>query len=467
MNRWSGAGPVIARAGVVAVLVLGLLLEIVVTAGAPPSLLVGVVKLLATAGVCAAAAYVVIGRSAVSDGDDASPRRAFDTATTGRRPAAAAAAGASGSGARESGAVVAAATARDRSDGRHSGAAGSGEPDPGTAAAVPHRPGTRDPHRAAIGLGAAATLAIGSMLVAQATDVTAGWRAPPAPVACLALLIVTAAAVRHLTSAWAAILAAAAALVPTVAFRTAYTGTVTLVMTAGWIAAVVIGAWLRATDARRRRLRDSIRRAERTALARDLHDVAAHHLTALIIQAQVAQVAPGETRTALAEIERAGVEALDSLRRVARLLRDPNAEPETPGTVADLVAAFAARDPAAPDRPAIEARLDLPNGPQPRDWPPGVALALYRITQEALTNVARHAHDARHVTVTLAHDRRSIRLTITDDGQKGTGTEDRPAGGHGIEGMRERAAALGGTLTAAPDGGWAVRLTLPAPRRRR
>ncbi|WP_157239058.1 sensor histidine kinase [Catenuloplanes japonicus] len=393
--------------------------------------------------------------------------------------------------------------------------------------------------------GIAVAVAVGLVLAMEFVDAGEA----PAPIACLAMLIVVGTAVRRLRLG-GAVLAWAGGALPALMAQTSYTSTVALVMLVGWAVAVGAGAWARVGDARRRDLRESVRRSERVALARDLHDVAAHHLTALIIQAQAGQVGPGDSRAVLGEIEAAGVEALNSLRRLARLLRDEEETEAGPGTVAELVAAFgrrglleadlagetgtgvgysgdrsegsgassAAADPMsgaatptaagppgaggmAPGVTALDAvvprvavpgvtasegigaLLELPDGPQPEDWPPEVATGLYRIAQEALTNVVRHAPDARHVTVTLTHDTRAICLTVTDDGG-GTGRAARadrqdsaPASGkgagrsvdglragRGVDGMRERAAGLGGTLTAGPTAhGWTVRAVIPAP----
>lgn len=291
----------------------------------------------------------------------------------------------------------------------------------------------------------------------------------PAPIACLALLVVVASAVRFLPGAAGAVAVAAGSGVVAVGTVERYATylaqdipnarTATLIMVVGWAIAVTIGLWCRLGDARRRAMVGGVRRTERLALARDLHDVAAHHLTGLIIQAQVARLVtdadPPATRAALAEIETAGAQALASLRQVVRLLRDDEpAIAPVPDSLAELVDRFGGT--------GIRARLDLPDGPVPADWPPETAIGVYRIVQEALTNVAQHAHDARTVTVTLAHDPRTVRLRIADDGRPGRAT--RPDG-HGLVGMRERAAALGGELSAGPGApaGWTVEAAIPVP----
>jgi signal transduction histidine kinase len=317
--------------------------------------------------------------------------------------------------------------------------------------------------------GRAAAVAIVLCAVAELIDWRTGRQGQPAPIAGLALLVVVASAVRRLPAPAGAVAVAAgsgAVAAGTVERYATYLAqdvpnalTATKVMVAGWVVAVAVGLWRRLGDARRRAMVDRVRRTERLALARDLHDVAAHHLTGLIIQAQVAQLAtdadPPTVRATLTEIETAGARALASLRQVVRLLRDdePQVAP-VPDALAELLERFAGT--------GIRADLHLPDGPVPADWPTETTVGIYRIVQEALTNVAQHARDARRVTVTLAHDGRTIRLRVADDGRPGHAGR---SAGHGLVGMRERAAALGGELSAGPGtpAGWTVEATIPAP----
>ncbi|MFE9657318.1 sensor histidine kinase [Micromonospora sp. NPDC006431] len=315
----------------------------------------------------------------------------------------------------------------------------------------------------------AAAAAIVLCAAAELIDWQTDQQGQPAPIACLALLVVVASAVRFLPGAAGAVAVAAGSLVVAAGTIERYATylaqdipnarTATQIMVTGWVVAVTVGLWRRLGDARRRAMVDGVRRTERLVLARDLHDVAAHHLTGLIIQAQVAQLAtdadPSTIRATLTEIETAGAQALASLRQVVRLLRDDEpAVASVPDSLAELMDRF--------DDTGTRARLDLPDGPMPTDWPPETTIGIYRIVQEALTNVAQHARDARTVTVTLAHDARTIRLRIADDGQSGHTT--RPDG-HGLVGMRERAAALAGELSAGPGTptGWTVEATIPTP----
>ena len=234
----------------------------------------------------------------------------------------------------------------------------------------------------------------------------------------------------------------------------------------GLCAALGTGLWLRSLDGRREAAVEAVRRDERLALARELHDAAAHHITGVVIQAQAARIAARRHAPALednlAAIESAGSDALASMRQVIGLLRDADdAGGLTPGPerLSDLVERFAGRGPAV--------RLRLPDGPADPAWPPEVTTTVCRVVQEALTNVTRHASAAREVTVALAHDRRNITVEITDDAPPAGAHRFPHSGGYGLVGMRERVEALGGTLSAGPGAGtgWSVLATLPAPGR--
>ncbi|WP_051760868.1 sensor histidine kinase [Herbidospora cretacea] len=189
---------------------------------------------------------------------------------------------------------------------------------------------------------------------------------------------------------------------------------------------------------------------ERTRIARELHDVVAHHMSVIAIQADAGphRVAdpPPELTEAFATIRATALEGLGELRRLLGVLRaDPGVAPQP--SLADL------------DRLASDATLettgDLGNVPR------GVGLNAYRIVQEALTNTMRHAPGAA-VTVRVVRDDHELRIGVTNtrphDPPKAS-----PGAGHGILGMRERAAMLGGTLTTGPtaDGGYAVSAVLP------
>jgi signal transduction histidine kinase len=198
--------------------------------------------------------------------------------------------------------------------------------------------------------------------------------------------------------------------------------------------------------------------AERLRIARELHDQVAHSIGVIAIQAgvgaRVIETQPGEARAALATIEATSRETLAGLRRTLGALRRPDGAAAsldpTPG-LADLDRLVEAAADAG-----VRVTLAVDGGPAP--VPAEVGLAAYRIVQEALTNVVRHARVPQcRVTVRQAPD--EVRVEVVDDGRGG------PLGGdgHGIVGMRERATLLGGRFTAGPrpEGGFRVAAELP------
>ncbi|MFF7213303.1 sensor histidine kinase [Streptomyces sp. NPDC008238] len=195
---------------------------------------------------------------------------------------------------------------------------------------------------------------------------------------------------------------------------------------------------------------------ERTRLAREMHDTVAHHISLIAVQSGALEVtAEGdEARAAAGTVRQLSRDALDELRHMVGLLRMPvGGEDAGPG-LAELPTLLAAAGP--------EVRGDLP-APGRTGCPPPVQHAAYRTVQEALTNVRKHAPGARtEVTVRLAADALhvAVRNAPCGDGAPGPAL---PSGGHGLTGLRERAAQLGGTLDAGPepDGGFLVRATLP------
>ncbi|HEX7164571.1 MAG TPA: histidine kinase [Trebonia sp.] len=229
-----------------------------------------------------------------------------------------------------------------------------------------------------------------------------------------------------------------------------------------WGGALAIGA--RLLDIRRQLALGNARRDERLELARELHDVVAHHVAGIVVQAQAARIAaakrPETLDATLAGIESAGNDALAAMRRVVSLLReDGDAAGRSPGPeqLTDLVGRFARHGPTV--------RLSLPGGDLPA-WPPEVAATVHRIVQEALTNVILHAPDAATVSVSVGDGPSGLAVEVVDDApyRAVDGSRwDLPSGGHGLTGMRERAEALGGTLHAGPgpDGSWVVAATLP------
>lgn len=200
---------------------------------------------------------------------------------------------------------------------------------------------------------------------------------------------------------------------------------------------------------------------ERLRIARELHDVMAHTIVGVSVQASVAadviDDAPEAAKEALRAIRQQSTEAMAELRAVVGVLREgEGTAPRTPAPGLDGLDGLVELTHGA----GVEVDLAI-DGPA-RPLPKAIDMTAYRIIQESLTNVIRHAGVAA-ARVHVRYDPGALVLEIADDGTgaatNGTG------GGHGLAGMRERAAAVGGELTAgrAPQGGFRVRATLPTP----
>jgi signal transduction histidine kinase len=206
-------------------------------------------------------------------------------------------------------------------------------------------------------------------------------------------------------------------------------------------------------EAARRRVSD-----ERLRIAQDLHDVLAHNISLINVQAGVAlhlgAELPEPARAAFTAIKAASKEALGELRSVLDMLRDPGHDlPRAPVPGLGDVEGLVARVNAA----GLSVQREVTG--LPVDLPASVDVAAYRIVQEALTNVARHAGPAR-ARVRIEYGADDVIVEILDDG---AGARTRAVEGNGIAGMRERAAAVGGCLQtgARPGGGFRVRAELP------
>jgi signal transduction histidine kinase len=219
----------------------------------------------------------------------------------------------------------------------------------------------------------------------------------------------------------------------------------------------------RAAAAARIEEEEARRRAseERLRMARELHDSLGHYLSLISVQSGVAlslnQELPEQARTSLATVKQASKEALSELRSVLDILRQdgeraPRSPTATLARLSDLVAQATA--------PGLEVRAETEGSVRP--LPFGVDLAAYRIVQEALTNVARHAGPAT-ATVRVIYGEDDVTVQVDDDGGGRTGDPQPPASGNGIAGMRERVAALGGELDVGPrpGGGFRVRARFP------
>lgn len=352
-------------------------------------------------------------------------------------------------------------------------------------AGVLHGGGSSQPLALALGLTAALsltarrrapgwTLAVSGALVLVLFHVDAGLAeiAVLAPAVALYSLALTRSRVQQL-------LAAAAAVTAVVVMDLIHTGSPTVLQTLGHVALVAIP--LLAAEALRTRrsylsllverleLAEQTReqeaerrmQQERMRIARELHDVVAHTLTTINVQAaSAAELLPDNpvyAQTALGTIEDASREAITELRGILGVLRDREdaGAPRTPSPgVAELSELIQrTRD------SGLDIRFEVRGAP-PARLPEAVSLAAYRIVQESVTNARRHAAGAL-VRVDLTYERGALALAVENDagiGGNGNGRSD----GVGIVGMSERAAAVGGTLRAGPvAGGFRVEATLP------
>jgi signal transduction histidine kinase len=196
--------------------------------------------------------------------------------------------------------------------------------------------------------------------------------------------------------------------------------------------------------------------AERARIARELHDIVAHHLSVVVLQAAGARASGKPADAALEKIEHSGRQALAETRRLLGVLRDTDEETglaPQPG-IGEL-------DALAASVRAAGLPVNLVIGGEHAAVPAAVDVSVYRIVQEALTNILKHAVPAR-ADVTIGCAAEAVTIEITDDGTRKPGDQT-PAGGHGLVGMRERVAIFGGELHVGPrlEGGFAVRARLP------
>ena len=234
-----------------------------------------------------------------------------------------------------------------------------------------------------------------------------------------------------------------------------------LQLLAFWLAGVFVQTRRRATAlaARSDALRRQAERAtadERARIARELHDIVAHHLSVIVLQAAGIRASGRPAGPSLEKIENSARQALAETRCLLGVLRDPDEEitlAPQPG-ICEL-------DALADSVRAVGLPVNLVISGDRAELPAAVDVSVYRIVQEALTNVLKHAGPARaEVTVGCAEE--AVTIEVTDNG---TGEPGDPASafGHGLAGMRERATVFGGELAAGPrpGGGFAVRARLP------
>ncbi|MFE0420884.1 sensor histidine kinase [Streptomyces sp. NPDC058953] len=243
-----------------------------------------------------------------------------------------------------------------------------------------------------------------------------------------------------------------------------------VVLVAGWVR-----RWRRQTELTRRLLAERAVADERRRIARELHDVVAHHITTVYLLSGGARTMldhdVAASREALLTLESSARSALGEMRELLGVLRSDEG-PDEPGgaapsepqpgaaDIAGLVAGSAAA--------GLPARLSVTGGPPPAPVPATTGLTLYRIVQEALTNARKHAGDGARAEVRLAYRPGEVAVEITDDGR---GPRPRrtasplAGGGYGLLGMRERVAVHGGTFEAGARraGGFRVAATVPLP----
>ncbi len=201
--------------------------------------------------------------------------------------------------------------------------------------------------------------------------------------------------------------------------------------------------------------------AERQRIAREMHDVVAHSLSVIIAQADGGRYAaaanPAAAQEVLGTISATGRQALADMRNLLGVLRQGPGDERAPqpdaARVADLVEQVRAS--------GLDVALEVTG--EPREVPPAIGLAAYRIVQESLTNVLKHAGPAARARVEVRWDPDALRLGVDDDGRGASALVEPSSGGQGLVGMAERARLHGGAVVSGPrpGGGFSVRATLP------
>ncbi|BDH70168.1 two-component sensor histidine kinase [Streptomyces sp. PLM4] len=302
------------------------------------------------------------------------------------------------------------------------------------------------------------------------------WALPWLPFELTALLVLLLRVVRRapvLPAAALGTLTAAAAVVLPLRFSLKNSHSVLEQSVLGVLAAAVlalaaagIGLHQRAQDERRAEAINRARRDQRLQVARDLHDFVAHEVTGILLETQAARLVDYDeagTRELLERLEAAGQRALSSMDDTLRVLREPGTRTEPPATrvhglddLAGLLGRFEGSG-------SVRTALDLPPG-LAGTLPRETEDAAYRLVIEALTNIRRHAPDARLVTVAVDRDAHGLRVAVSDDGGRPTGPAPAPRadGGTGLVALTERFTGLRGSLEAGPGpAGWTVIGVLP------
>jgi signal transduction histidine kinase len=275
------------------------------------------------------------------------------------------------------------------------------------------------------------------------------------------MAVLCAMAIRHRPTAEAALTAIAygGALLILVTSRQQgmYGDLFLLIVVVAFAATVATGMYSRSIEQRRAANARATRQSERDAIARELHDLVAHHVTGIVVQAQAARLVaatrPDVTAHALSSIERAGADALSSMRAMVGALRADRANaPNAPtATIDDIRRLETYGSSALP----VVVSLDTAS----EQLPSSVTASLHRIAIEALTNARRHGTGATSVDVAVACGPQHVTLSVTNDGAVVTDHQQ----GFGLVGIAERVAALGGRFEAGPrpTGGWTVTAVVP------
>jgi signal transduction histidine kinase len=199
---------------------------------------------------------------------------------------------------------------------------------------------------------------------------------------------------------------------------------------------------------------------ERARIARDMHDILAHAVSLMVVQAEAGPVVvrsdPERAEAAFDAIAAAGRDAMAQLRRILGVLKEERRAGSSGREPQPGVAALPGLLRQVAESTGL--RVELGTSGEPRPLPPDTEIAVYRVVQEALTNTVKHAY-ASSATIELDWTEDELTLTVTDDGRGPAGT----AGGHGLIGLRERAVACGGSAKTGrgPDGGFRVVVRLP------
>ncbi|CAM3752573.1 sensor histidine kinase [Tsukamurella ocularis] len=228
-------------------------------------------------------------------------------------------------------------------------------------------------------------------------------------------------------------------------------------------AAVMFGHRHRTAERRLEQTRAEVQLAERTAMARELHDVIAHEVTGIVVLAQAGIAAGSDSTGTLARIEHSGARALADIRAMVGTLREPA---DVPAPLAPAASASFGLGVALAElaRDSAEERITVTVDPaaDAEDVPDLVRLVAHRVVSEGVTNARRHAPGGT-VRITVGRSARGIRVDVADDGPADGGVPGPgPGGGMGLVGLTERAATVGGEVAYGPDGsGWRLTATLP------